>query len=262
MNIDEALDKVLAKYEVYTDIVIGLAFIREPFWGEFRTFVGLNKDKDAVSGFADFMTIAHSTFRWTEYLEARTTAEKTFRLFYDQMKFPAEKLDEALDAFIVSFFNQCIDESQYRWENAHPDEEYPQDAVTSDDIDNLYFARILSCMRSGDGPEDDAAFCESIGVRYHYEQLHMCCWFSGQITNGAGQYSRDEINYSARTCYNRLLNPYSLLWIAVVMGADREEIKKAAEEMKDKKTNAAKCGTVRKHVPFDVVWAALRSRQF
>jgi hypothetical protein len=153
-----------------------------------------------------------------------------------------------VSAFVVSFFNQNIDERQYEWEDAHPDTEYPDSPA--DDIDNLYFARVLSVIPR---KAENEAFCESIGVRYHYEQLHMCVWFAGQITNGAGEYSRDEINYSARTTYNRLLNPYSLLWIGVVMGADRAKLQSAAKEMNSKKNNAEKCGVVRKYVPFDTI---------
>ncbi len=37
------------------------------------------------------------------------------------------------------------------------------------------------------------------------------------------------------------------------MGADKKELKAAAEEMQNSKTNAAKCGVVRKHIPFDVI---------
>ena len=33
---------------------------------------------------------------------------------------------------------------------------------------------------------NDRVFCKSIGVNYDFEQLHMCCWFSSQITNGGG----------------------------------------------------------------------------
>ena len=152
------------------------------------------------------------------------------------------------DLVTISFFNQNIDERQFEWEDMHPDMEYPEPAA--DDIDNLLMARLFSVLTCS---EEDDALCRSIGVRFHYEQLHMCVWFSGQITNGSGHYSREEVNYSARTTYNRLLNPYSLLWIGVVMGADENELKAAAEEMESKKTYAAKCGVVRRHVPFDEI---------
>ena len=248
MDLEKALNKVLRLYKDYTDLVIGLSFLRSPFADDFRNAVGLNSDADYVKAFEAFMAIAHDSFHWNDYLEARTSAEKTFRLFFEQQQYSEDKWDDALNGFIVSFFNQNIDERQYEWEDAHPNEEMPDEP--EDDINNLYLSRVFSVIPH---EADDEAFCESIGVRYNYEQLHMCVWFAGQITNGAGQYSRDEINYSARTTYNRLLNPYSLLWIGVVLGADKADLKAAAEEMKSKKTNAAKCGTVRNHVPFDTI---------
>jgi hypothetical protein len=146
---------------------------------EFRNFFGLKGDTVFVKAFEAFMSLAHENFRWNDYLEARLTAEKTFRLFFEQQKLPKEKLEEALDAFIFSFFNQCIDERQFEWENNHPGEEYLRPADTVDDIDNLYLARVFSCVPQFSDLAEDIAFCDSIGVRYHYEQLHMCVWFAG-----------------------------------------------------------------------------------
>ena len=248
MNLEKALNNVFLDYGEYADMMIGLSFIREPFAHEFREAVALTDDKQYVEAFKAFMGIAHDTFRCNDYLEARTTAEKAFRLFYEQQRYPASLLDEEAKAFVVSFFNQHIDEYQFQWEEEHQGEEMPDAAA--DDISNLYLARLFSVIPY---KAKDEAFCESIGVRYHYEQLHMCVWFSSQITRGSGPYSRDEINYSARTTYNRLLNPSSLLWIGVVMGADKASLTAAAEELKGKRTNAARCGAVRKHVPFDTI---------
>lgn len=248
MDLYSTIEKILQKYDEYTDIVIGSAFVREPFMEDFMKLAGLRDDVAFIKVFEAFMTAAHDTFRWNDYLEARMTAEKSFRLFYEQQQYPKDKLDAILSEFIVSFFNQNIDERQFEWEDAHPGEEIPD--APEDDINNLFLSRVFSVIPC---KAEDEAFCESIGVRYHYEQLHMCIWFAGQITNGVGEYSRDEINYSARTTYNRLLNPYSLLWIGAALGADKAELQAAAEEMKDKKTNAAKCGVVRKHVPFDTI---------
>ena len=51
------------------------------------------------------------------------------------------------------------------------------------------------------------------------------------------------------------MNPWSLLWIGVVLGADRDALKAAAGEMAGKKANSAKCAVVRRHVPFDAILA-------
>lgn len=254
MNMDKLVEGFLQKYDAYTDQIIGLSFLREPFSQDLRTWAGLKTDKAFAQAFDAFMLIAHDTFRWEDYLQARTTAEQAFRAFYQQQQYPEKDADAAAQGFIVSFFNQYIDEQQYAWEDAHPNEEPP--AVADDDIETLYMARLFSVIPC---KAEDEAFCESIGVQYHYEQLHMCVWFSGQVTNGSGQYSRGEANFSARVTYNRLLNPWSLLWIGVVIGADRDALKAAAEEMETKKTNAAKCAAVRSHVPFDTIFQLFQS---
>ena len=253
MDLEKASSRILQQYQNYTDILIGLSFLRNPFADDFRSFVGIKKDADFIKAFEAFMKTAHQIFRWNDYYEARTTAEKSFRQFYEAQHYPEDKLDEAVKGFILSFFMQNIDERLMEWEDNHPGEEYSAPQDSKDDIDNLFLSRVFACAADIGSEAENKAFCDSIGVNYDYEQLHMCVWFSGQITNGVGQYSRDEINYSARTTYNRLLNPSSLLWIGVIMGADKNELKAAAEEMAGKKTNAAKCGAVRSHVPFDVI---------
>ena len=253
-KLEKKLLSIIDQYkESYTDVLMGLSFIRDPFFTDFLKDFGLKADAQITDAFTAFMNIAHQTFRWEDYLEARRTAEEAFRKFYQSQNYDQEKLERASEEFIVSFFNQNIDDRQFDWEKDHPAEEYNFPTETKDDIDNLYFARILAATIDYSDVAADKAFCESIGVRYDYEQLHMCCWFSGQITHGAGNYSRGEANYSARTTYNRLLNPDSLLWIGVVMGADRDELKAAAEEIRAAKNNQTRCGIVRRHIPFDTI---------
>lgn len=252
---ENALLAILTRYEGYTNYMIGMTFLRQPFLDDFRKVVTPDSDTELVSAYNVFMQIATETFRWEDYdyLQARTTAEQSFRLFYEKMQFPAEEKDKMVDGFVISFFNQNIDEHLMEWEDAHRGQEYPAETHTEDDIDNIYLSRVFSALSVISDITADRAFCDSIGVRYDYEQLHMCCWFSSQVTNGGGKYSREVVNYSARTTYNRLLNPYSLLWIGVVLGADKEELKAAAKEMKEVRTFAAKCGIVRRHVPFDTI---------
>ena len=252
-KLEKGIGAILDKYEAYTDYLMGMAFTREPFIDDFRKLVRLKEEAAYLEAFKCFIEIAHETFRWNDYLEARTTAENTFRQFWTMQHYPKDCENEAVKGFIQSFFMTNIDAREIMWAQNHPDEDYPSSMDTEDDIDTLFLARLFACADDITDAARNRTFCESIGVRYDYEQLHMCLWFAEQITKGAGQYSREEINYSARTTYNRLLNPDSLLWIGVVMGADKDELKAAAEEMESKKTNAAKCGTVRKHVPFDVI---------
>lgn len=255
MALQQELDKVFSKYSDWLDMTIGSAFVREPFVKDFRKLVGLKTSAAFVKAFDDFMVIAHRTFHWDNYLEARTTAEKAFREFYEGKAFAEADKDKAVHDFLISFFNACVDEHEFTWMDNHPNEEYSQPQDTEDDIDNLYLARVFTCAADFGNEAENIAFCDSIGVQYNHEQLHMCCWFAAQITNGAGHYSRSEVNYSARTTYNRLLEPRSLLWIGVALGADKAALKAAAEEMKTAKSNQTKCGIVRKHVPFETIRA-------
>ncbi len=250
---NKLLDIVSKNSVEMNDNIIGCAFVRDPFITDFRNMIGLADETELVTALGEFMKIARDTFRWGDYLEARTTAEKTFRLFYARGRYPEGRLEESVNKFIISFFNENIDAHVWEWQEDHKGEKYPAETHTADDIDNIYLSWVFSCLSEFTDAAADKAFCESIGVRYDYEQLHMCCWFSVQVTHGGGHYSRETINLSARTTYNRLLNPYSLLWIGVVMGADRDELRAAAEEMKATRDNKIRCGIVRKHVPFDEI---------
>ena len=252
MNLQHSLDTVLSKYNDSLALDMGYSFTREPFSGDFREQAGLQDDSVYVAAFSAFMDISQDNFHWSDYYEARSTAEKAFRIFYQQQHYPSAGEDVATDSFIVSFFNEKIDESILLWEDQHPGQEYMQPSSTEEDIDVVYLARVFSCAGIY-GKEDDKAFCDSIGVTYDYEQLHMCCWFSSQITNGGGQYSRADVNTSARTAYNHLRNPRSLLWIALIMGIDRNILSATVREMGDAKTDAAKCSIVRKRIPFDTI---------
>lgn len=70
------------------------------------------------------MVIAHQTFHWENYLDARTTAEQAFRAFYQGQGYAEANEQQAVHDFIFSFFNACIDEHQFTWMNNHPNEEY------------------------------------------------------------------------------------------------------------------------------------------
>ena len=65
------------------------------------------------------------------------------------------------------------------------------------------------------------------GSPYKSQKAHVVNWFASQKTTGSGAYTRQAGNNSARTCYNRLLNPGMLIWMASVLGADEEKIEQA-----------------------------------
>ena len=87
-----------------------------------------------------------------------------------------------------------------------------------------------------------------------YDQLHMVTWFSGQLSLGNGKYSRSRPNHSAKVTYERLLNPFSLLWIAAALGEDKDLVIRTGYEIKDYLTYRAKCGVVRRAIPWKRIY--------
>lgn len=98
------------------------------------------------------------------------------------------------------------------------------------------------------------------GCRYESQKAHALDWFSSQATLGGGAYSRDRPNTSARACYNRLLNPGMLIWIAAALGADDETIERATNAAIDaERVNYRKrCGAFRAVISFDDVLDMIR----
>ena len=92
------------------------------------------------------------------------------------------------------------------------------------DFHNTEMAAVFAHLKAD--PET-VEFLKKLDVCWTYEQLHMVSWFSGQLSLGSGDYSRSRPNHSALVTYGRLLNPYSLVWIAAVLGVDRELIRQA-----------------------------------
>ena len=120
------------------------------------------------------------------------------------------------------------------------------------DLDNLAMATVFANLP----PQPEIAdYLKEIGVNYDYDHLHMVTWFSAQMTHGnTPGYTRREHNFSAKVTYNRLLNPYSLMWIAAALGEEPDVVRKAAAEAAKVKTYAEKCGIVRRAVPFERIY--------
>lgn len=87
------------------------------------------------------------------------------------------------------------------------------------------------------------------------EREHMVCWFRANQTTGSGSYSRRKGNTSARTCYQRLNNAASLLWIAEAVGVDRETVERAYEAAVEAGDYRRACGAIRKVIPWETVYA-------
>lgn len=93
------------------------------------------------------------------------------------------------------------------------------------------------------------------------ERELMVGWFTAQTTKGAGQYTREVPNRSAKRTYNRLLNSRSLLWINEAPGQDPERVQAAADEAAAEKDHRRRCGIVRKHLPWDEVIALANAKR-
>ena len=88
---------------------------------------------------------------------------------------------------------------------------------------------------------------------------HMIGWLVAQNSQGFGAYTRSKGNESARTAYNRFLNPGGLLWIAEVLGETETNLRKAVEAAKEAEriNYRSRCTAFRKIIPFDRIMELL-----
>lgn len=87
------------------------------------------------------------------------------------------------------------------------------------------------------------------------EREHMVTWFRANETTGAGAYSRQSPNQSARRCYNSLMNAGSLLWIAEAVGVDEATVRQAYEAAASVSDFRRACGAIRKIITWDMIYA-------
>ena len=94
-------------------------------------------------------------------------------------------------------------------------------------------------------------------VWYKTQKQHMVVWFQEQTTTGFGKYTRDTANYSARVCYNHLLNARALLWIAYALGESSDVIQAASEAVEKESNFRKQCSAFREVIPFERICALL-----
>ena len=87
------------------------------------------------------------------------------------------------------------------------------------------------------------------GIWRHNQKEHVLTWFASQPTRGVGAYSRKTPNRSARTTYNRLMNPAMILWIAEALGEDPQVVQEAGEEVLSVPSRS-RAGAARKVLPW------------
>lgn len=214
----------------------------------FRERFGLATDDDYITFVKLYLKAVENNYIGKDYFEMRQTAEKCIEEVIDQYQFTEEKKRETVQMFIVFFLRNLIQDQVEIAQRENYQGEIPE--IGDDDINVLDLADCFACAHVDPDYIKQAEFLDTIGITYEYDQPHMVCWFSAQITLGSGNYSRTVPNYSSKLTYNRLNNPYSLLWIATVLGEDFDTIRKVSDEMNQKKNLAAMSGIVRKNIPF------------
>lgn len=85
------------------------------------------------------------------------------------------------------------------------------------------------------------------------EREHMVIWFRANSTTGSGSFCRQKGNRSARTCYQRLQNAASLLWIAEAVGVDRATVERAFQAAVDKGDWRRGAGAIRSVIPWEAI---------
>ena len=123
---------------------------------------------------------------------------------------------------------------------------------TTVDMDVITFCKVFEVLAPF---PDIVQRLDKWGSPYKSQKAHVVNWFASQKTTGSGAYTRQAGNNSARTCYNRLLNPGMLIWMAAVLGADEGKIEEAtAAAIEAEKINYRKrCTAFRELFPFEEI---------
>ncbi len=185
--------------------------------------------------------------------ETYTTTRKTFMLQAESLLKvrPMEPSDllEIRDRMYVRFMEGRIRYFEYlERTECCPLDPIP---VKEQDFHNTVMAAVFAHLPA---QPEIRNWLREIDVKWDYDQLHMVTWFSGQLSLGSGNYSRSRPNHSAKVTYERLLNPYSLLWIAAALGEDRDLVIRTGHEINDYVSWRAKCGVVRRAIPWKRIY--------
>lgn len=172
-------------------------------------------------------------------------AVDTYCSLLKEFDYPKADMEQAVYNMLVEFYmgriRVCEDTAEYE---AY-DGKIPE--VKDDDIDTVDFAMLLAQVP---WQPEKKEWLDRLGINYDYNQYLSVTWFASQITLGSGHYSRRVPNHSAKTTYNRLLNPYALLWVASVLGEDDELIELILQSVKLEKTAPEQSKLVRDNIPF------------
>lgn len=244
MEISDKINQILDDEEdVFAAYITGVCLGNIPAFGADRY-----SDEELLQITRDLLACAKSDRLTKGFLQEHDYVERVFSTVLQKHNYPADQLAETVRITYVHYLEVSIQEQIDLGKEQSPDWQEP--SLPESDAHVIPFAEVLAHIPYN---QDAKAFCESIGVTYDYEQLHMVRWFASQMTLGQGAYGRETPNPSARLTYNRLRDANSLLWISTVLGVDRNLIRQAAEKAGEKRQGAGPCGIVRQLIPFDVL---------
>ena len=221
-------------------------------WDAFMVpFDQLNMSEDEQRQYASQARHAAEHICWDTYdVVRRSFMNHCAKLLHEHGHSLSNKQEkQAKEQMYIRFMEGRISFFQYKEkQEAFQGDPIP---VGQDDLHNVEMAAIFAHLP----PQPEvASFLETIRVSWNYDQLHMVTWFSGQLSLGQGDYSRSRPNHSAKKTYERLLNPYSLLWIVAALGEDQEIVRQVAYEMRDYASYRAKCGVIRRAIPWKRIY--------
>ena len=244
MEISDRVNQILdAEEDQFAAYVTQLCFQNGLVFGSDRY-----NDDELMQITRDLLACAKIDRVTADYLQEHDYVERVISSVLKKHRYPVNHISETARVTYVHYMEDSIQEQIDLGKEQSPDWHEP--SLPESDFHVIPFAEVLAHIPSN---KDDRAFCESIGVTYDYEQLHMVRWFASQMTLGQGAYGRETPNPSARATYNRLRDANSLLWICIILGADRTLIRQAAEKAGEKRQGAGPCGIIRKLIPFDAL---------
>lgn len=187
--------------------------------------------------------------------ETYTTTRKSFLETADNLLMPYKDRISYGDLYdlklrmYTAFMESRI--SYFEWVEQQEHAELPPIEPGEHDFRNTEMAAVFAHLPP---QPETAAWLRTINIDWTYDRLNMVTWFSGQLSLGSGKFSRSRPNHSARVTYERLLNPYSLLWIAAALGEDKDLVIRTAHEMAEYDTYRAKCGIIRRNIPWKHIY--------
>lgn len=206
--------------------------------GEQRTYINKARYATGAIDWNSYHTVRRSFLKQADML---------LNSFTDRL--PEQNLNEFKSRMYIRFMEGRIHDFRVREleENCN----LPPIEVGQNDFHNTEMAAVFAHLPP---QPETAAWLQIIDVSWTYDQLHMVTWFSGQLSLGSGKYSRSRPNHSAKVTYERLVNPYSLLWIAAALGVEQDIVVNACREMDGYVSWRAKCGVVRRAIPWKRIY--------